>query len=331
MPAESDVEVMKQYTVKRISAMVTDEYLLWDAHAFTELRDLLVSRLTLFNARRGGEPARLLLSEWHDAENNSWIDVSRLESMITDVDRELFHSMKVTFQGGKGNNHLVPVLFPLDTISAMRKLIDVRDSAGISKTNRYMFPCVQASEAHVSGWHAVRRICTEAELKDPQTMTATKMRHRISTLYAAMDLPENDRNVFYKHMGHSASINQNIYQVPLAAAEIMSVGSRLKQLDGSVIAKHAAAAASKHTESIPQLEAVNNVVEPGSYLFVIIFRYVLLYLALFLVFLASFWWHGSFASAKTELSPRRSLAWLGPSSPSRRSLTAQLQICIFPK
>lgn len=39
---------------------------------YSLLRDLVVSRLTLFNARRGGEPSRLLLEEWNDALNDVW-------------------------------------------------------------------------------------------------------------------------------------------------------------------------------------------------------------------------------------------------------------------
>jgi len=67
LPSEADIEKIKQYTVDRVSTLLNDEFLLWDAHTFTELCDLAVSRLTLFNARRGGEPARLRISEWLDA------------------------------------------------------------------------------------------------------------------------------------------------------------------------------------------------------------------------------------------------------------------------
>lgn len=80
----------------------------------------------------------------------------------------------------------------------------------------------------------MRRVCTDANVAHPQRMTATKMRHRISTLYAAMDIPSQDGELFCKHMGHSLQVNENVYQVPLAVAEINSVGSRLAQLDGDM-------------------------------------------------------------------------------------------------
>ncbi len=39
---------------------------MWDFHKYVEVRDAIVTYLTLFNARRGGEPGRLTLSQWYD-------------------------------------------------------------------------------------------------------------------------------------------------------------------------------------------------------------------------------------------------------------------------
>jgi len=58
------------------------------------------------------------------------------------------------------------------------------------------------------------------------------MRHRIGTLYTGLDVSENDRQLFYKHMGHSSNINANIYQTPPAEAEILRVGTQLLKMDG---------------------------------------------------------------------------------------------------
>jgi len=63
LPVEADVCRIKHYTTTRMSEMLSDKYLLWDGRSFAELRDLAVSRLTLFNARRGGEPARLTVAQ----------------------------------------------------------------------------------------------------------------------------------------------------------------------------------------------------------------------------------------------------------------------------
>ena len=47
---------------------------MWDKHRFMKLRNLICTRLSLINARCGGEPARMLLPDWTEAEKNAWID-----------------------------------------------------------------------------------------------------------------------------------------------------------------------------------------------------------------------------------------------------------------
>ena len=50
-------------------------------------------------------------------------------------------------------------------------------------------------------------------------------------MYAAFDLPESKRALFFKHMGHSGQINEDIYQAPLAIQEVTHVGSVLHHID----------------------------------------------------------------------------------------------------
>ena len=86
----------------------------------------------------------------------------------------------------------------------------------------------------MSGWHSVQRVCSEANISEPSKITATAMRHRASTIYAAMEVPEHERQLFYKHLGHSALVNANVYQAPLAVEEVRTVGKRLQQMDNGI-------------------------------------------------------------------------------------------------
>ena len=77
LPLEKDVEILKDYICKRIKTI--NQLNTWNIHNYVEMRDLVVARLTLFNARRGGEPSRLLLSEWNEAKNENWINKTMLK------------------------------------------------------------------------------------------------------------------------------------------------------------------------------------------------------------------------------------------------------------
>ena len=101
----------------------------------------------------------------------------------------------------------------------------------IGINNSYLFASTRHSEVHVSGWHALNNVCSKLHLKEPAKMKSTSNRHRVSTLFAALDLSKAERNHFYKHMEHSQAINQQIYQAPLAVVEVTKIGKRLLDID----------------------------------------------------------------------------------------------------
>ena len=78
LPIEKDITTLRDFIISEMKAMVANSNNLWDKSQFIKLRNMICTRLTLFNARRGGEPARMLLFEWTDAEKGAWIDPQRL-------------------------------------------------------------------------------------------------------------------------------------------------------------------------------------------------------------------------------------------------------------
>ena len=71
LPDEPDVTTLMNHVkseLRRLTSLPTvtaEEYCL--------VRALTVCQLTLVNGRRGEEPARMLLTEWHDAQRGEWL------------------------------------------------------------------------------------------------------------------------------------------------------------------------------------------------------------------------------------------------------------------
>ena len=86
-PLEQDIETIREYTVKKMKELV-DKYHFHDNHDYVELRNAACVRATLLNARRGSEPARMLISDRKEGEKDAWIDhqcltnLDPLESML---------------------------------------------------------------------------------------------------------------------------------------------------------------------------------------------------------------------------------------------------------
>ena len=231
LPLEEDVLLLHSYIQRRMKELC-QEYLFWCPSSFIELRNLTMSRLTLWNGRRGGETGRLQIQEWREGLSDGWIDKQRTKD-LSEADQILVKSMKIVYQIGKGNRHLVSLLIPDDTVPSLNKLSnnDYRKQAGVSETNIFVFASTQQSDLNFSGWHALKEVCKSVQLKEPKLINATNNRHRISILYASMDIPENERDLFYTHMGHSSEINKKIYQTPLALLGITKVGKQLQKLE----------------------------------------------------------------------------------------------------
>ena len=231
LPSKSDIIKLRDCTKSTIQDLTGDGFCLLENADFCKLRDALVCRLTLFNARRGGEPSRMVLSELTDAMEDKWIDQCRMEFVKDDIEKKLLCDTKVAYLHASKIAKLVPVLIPKDCWKALNVLVDteVRRVAGVHTHNDFVFPNTKNSMGHVIGWDCVDRMSQEAGLE--RRLNATGMRHFIATEYALLDVAPRDRELFYKHMGHSEAINENIYQCPPAVREITHVGKILANVD----------------------------------------------------------------------------------------------------
>ena len=196
---------------------------------FNEVRDATCARLTIFNGRRGGEPARMFIYQWEEALNGVWLRPETRDFYQSEVET----GSRITFQEGKGNKQ-VPIFIPPDLVDAMSFLCskDVRNQSDVAKSNTYVFPSRFSSDNHVSGWHSLMYCCKKAGLE--KKVNGTMNRHRVSSLIGAMGLSEADQQLVFDHFGHSGDVNKNIYQVPQAERQLSTTGKYLEMIDTGI-------------------------------------------------------------------------------------------------
>lgn len=97
-----------------------------DPLTYIKLRNLIVCRLVLFNARRGGEPTRLFIKDWEDADSNACFLSKDAESGVSIRKGET-----------SGSNSI-----PKRPHNVIRMLTDkdVRQACGIATQNSYLIP-----------------------------------------------------------------------------------------------------------------------------------------------------------------------------------------------
>jgi len=230
LPLESDLRVLRKHCRKVMAQLTGDEYKLLEPKEFAQLRAAVVTRLTVFNARRGSEPARMTIADWETGEHGDWIDPQTVHH-IDDEERQLLKRMKLVYMEGKGTKDMIPVIVPEECVGPIRRLISERPNCGIHERNPYLFPYGQNSKDHVVGWHEMRRVCLEANVAQPNLVTANRVRHRAATIHAASEYSDKDKEAFFKHMGHSKDMDAKVYQCPLGLTEVCTVGKYLEELD----------------------------------------------------------------------------------------------------
>lgn len=209
--------------LKRLSGPPISDF---EIRNYSWLRSLVVCRITLYNARRGEEPARMMLSEWQDALNDVWLPPKEVKKIVDEGEQYLIGKYKLVYLSGKGRK-FVPVLVPLDIVKPIKILTEYRQAHGIKEDNHFAF-ATKTGNRHASGWHAVSDVCKKAEVK----VNATANRHYVSTYYASLDMSLNDQKVFLDHMGHEAHINKDNYQCPIGIKEVRVMGRMLEEIDG---------------------------------------------------------------------------------------------------
>lgn len=152
------------------------------------------------------------MKEWQDGEAGKWIDPDLVQNVSDPLEQSLMDKYKLAYQAGKGSRRLVPVLIPNNTLEPLQKLMEERSNVGICENSVFLFPNTGQSLDHVTGWNCISCVMKEMgdKLKRPHLLIADKFRHRASTVFAIQDIPESERDLFYRHMGHSGSINKNV-------------------------------------------------------------------------------------------------------------------------
>lgn len=195
---------------------------------YCKLRNFVISRLTIYNARRGEEGTQMLLNEWEDAKKGVWIDKNEIKEIHDPGEKFIANHFLLAYVRGKGRVY-VPTLVPNDCIKAIDILVDKRGEHGIHEDNLFVFAS-KLSELNCSGYHALREVLEKKPRLAEIKFNATINRHRVSTIYASLDLSPADARIFFQHVSHSEDISRENYRCPPGLKETLVMAPLLNYI-----------------------------------------------------------------------------------------------------
>ena len=229
LPNRQDLDKLRHYQTSRIQTLTEEVQQCPQYQAWRELSEVTLSRLTLFNKRRGGEAAQLQVSQYLERPKWQASCNAEISSSLKPVERELLRRMDMVQIPGKRLNN-VPILLTPDVKAAMDALLKTRTSVGIPTTNLYFFPSY-SKHGHLDPCQVIQKIVKLADVQNPDCMTTTKMRKYVATMMQLMDLTQTEIDWVSNHLGHSLNIHKFFYRQHTSAIEMAKVTRLLLQVE----------------------------------------------------------------------------------------------------
>ena len=193
----------------------------WHNLAKTSLANII-----LFNRRRSGEASRILLKDYEQAKKVKAPPRDDILQSLSNLETKLVSTvMRVEIEGKPGRT--VPVLLTEEMSQEIDELVKMRSQVGVVEANPYIFSRPHfASEDHMAGHVHLREAAIDSGMKDPHSLTSTRLRKHIATVSQILNMKDNELEQLCTFMGHDISVHREFYRLPDDTLQLAKV-SRL--------------------------------------------------------------------------------------------------------
>ena len=225
IPLTSDLVKLKTYLEQ--SATQCSEALnsIPNVANYMNLVDVTLSRIILFNKRRGGETGRMLISSYQQCGLTPQSGLNDIEKTLSNTEQKLCSRMKLVQISGK-RNRTVPVLLTPDVTKGIDCILSNREKVGVEKDNVFVFARTSGLN-NVDACECLRRVAANAGVERPDLVRSTLLRKYIATVSQVLDMTENELDLLCRHMGHSINVHHNFYRLPSQTLELAKISKLL--------------------------------------------------------------------------------------------------------
>ena len=236
LPLTEDLVKVRDHMLKEMekgSRVVLSNH---DYSTWRKLAQMTMSRLILFNKRRGGEVSRLLLKTYQDRPK--WEETMNREilSSLQGLELALIKRLDLIEVPGK-KNRKVPILVTQEAKTAMDVLAKTRDAVGIPERNPFFFAS-RSLDGYLNSWQAMKSVVDDKNVESPMSISSTRLRKYIATVCQLFDLKEGEMEWLANHMGHELNIHRDFYRLHESTVEIAKVSRVLMAIDAGQAGKY---------------------------------------------------------------------------------------------
>lgn len=196
--------------------------------SWSELSQVTLTQLILFNRRREGEVSRMEVQTYLLRNKRSMHD--EILKSLSPFEKKLCQNLiRVEIRGKRGRK--VPVLFPTNVQESVELLIKTRDEVGISPSNPYIFARpYYGSLENIRGCDSLKRYSESCGAQHPENITSTKLRKHVATVSQLLNLQAHELDQLATFMGHDIEVHREFYRLPEETLQIAKVSRILYAL-----------------------------------------------------------------------------------------------------
>lgn len=236
LPSEADVKLFKDFCISQIR-IICDKFDQspndFTATSYRQLARLTVARAITFNARRGAETSKLTIEQWKSVEDGRWKKSGEIEKITDPVEKKLAERLNLCYVPGKkkkGKSGLVPILFTPELVSAIRILLQKRETIGLTEETKYVFATSHTSR--LKSWDVLHGVGKQVDgLEAPHLLTPTRTRKYLATMLQLLDMSDGELTWVTNHMGHTKNTHIAWYRKESSTIELTKMARILTAVD----------------------------------------------------------------------------------------------------
>lgn len=233
LPLANDVRLLSEFLKEKgkseanVLEKGTSQESLLDS--WKSLRDIVLTRLIVFNRRRQGEVAQLTL---HEISKLSKADEQgAVTEKLSPLEKKLNqYFFRIEVRGKRGST--VPILLNSETKDWLDLLVSKRRYLEIPAQNPYVFARPHnGSLYHVRGADCLRQISKECGAKQPELLRSTRLRKHIATMSQILNLKEHELDMLARFLGHDIRVHREYYRLPEETLQVAKVSKLLLAME----------------------------------------------------------------------------------------------------
>lgn len=223
VPLGEDLTLLRSYLLseaEKCRSALTDES--YNIKSFKLLQEICYIQLLLLNRRRTGELQRITVHTYTTYINKN--NASEFDDCISESEKVLIRSFKrIVIKGKRGRG--VPVLFTDEMVKNIDLLLKFRKFF-VPENNVYLFANTTSSSSIV-GTKVMYKHVRLAGVKNPASITSTKLRKHLATMSQVLNLSKQDLEQLAIFMGHTSDIHKTYYRLPSDVYQMAKVSKLL--------------------------------------------------------------------------------------------------------